>query len=630
MHRSLKSTLHFSVSYFGITAIISVPFTVKAQEEDKPGSGFEEIIVTARKRSQSLQDVPVSIQAIDTDALREKSIRDFDDYVRELTSVSFGTSGPGATTIAFRGALSQPSGFDAISSSILYLDEVPITRDGQNPDVRIVDIERLDALAGPQPTIYGAGSQSGTLKIVTVKPDMEGFSGWVEGSLSATRDGEPSYSLSAALNIPIVEDKLAIRLVGFNDAEGGFIDNVFGTTAFYSENNGDRDNADFVEENVNDYDVIGARAIVRYEPNEKWSIETGIIYQEAVVEGLFDFNPDAGFLNTVKFKDEQRVDDWYNATLTIEGDLGFADLTLAGGFHSRNIDYTFDNTAYMTAYRDVGLGIVYYVTGGSTNFDDACYYGPGYFCAAQYYDFGPNPTGTINLEQRVRSFVQEVRLTSKEDSESRFSWLIGAFYERTNNDYDYISRVDDLAEFATNAFAAYANYNPGQNIQPSDIWFDQGFIEGQTYNGLPGNDFNGFISDIESIAVFGEVSFDVTDQLTVTAGGRWFSTDFRVAENSLFLGQVSDNFDETRTTKDFSPRVNVTFEPNDDILMYFTYAEGARIGGRNGGVQTPLQMSLVPDAFDGDVLANYEIGIKSSWFDNRFIANVTAFMMNWK
>lgn len=624
--KDFRYALGLSVSCIGLTAVAGVPFKALAQDQDEQGGiVIEEMIVTARKRTQSLQDVAVAVQAFDAESLREKGLRDFDDYVRELTSVSFGTSSPGATTIAFRGALSQPTGFDTPSSSILYLDEIPITRDGQNPDVRLVDIERLEALSGPQPTIYGAGSQSGTLKIVTNKPNTQEFGGWVEAGVSETKDGEASYSLSAALNVPIVQDKLAVRLVGFYDNEGGFIDNVLGTTSFYSENSGDRDNAAFVEDDINNYKVGGARATVLYEPNENWAITAGFIYQTATLDGLFDFNPDAGRLNTVKFKDEKREDDWYNAALTIEGDLGFADITIAGGYHSRNIDYDVDSTAYMTAYRDNGLAInAYYL--GSASFNGNCqvsYYDYN-FCFVNYNDFGANPTGQIQLDQRVRSFVQEVRLTSKADSDSKFSWLVGAFYERTNNDWDYISQVDDFA--ANGGEGTVFSY---YGVAPTNVWFDQGFSRDRTFNGEPGGNFNGYRGDIESIALFGEVTYDVTDQLSVSVGGRWFNTDFRIQTAERFIDVDSGPFDETLNTKDFNAEAKVMYKPTDDLLFYFTFSQGARIGGVNI-LRTPLAQAAAPDSFGSDVLNNYEAGFKSTWLNGALIANVTAFMMNWE
>ena len=618
-----------SVSLAVLTALggTGAPTVTKAEEAEDAGV-IEEIIVTARKREQNIQDVPLPIQAFDTDAIREKGLKTFEDYMKELTSVSFGTASPGATTIAFRGTLAQPTGFDTISSSTLYVDEIPITRDGQNADVRMIDIERLEALSGPQPTLYGAGSQSGVLRIVTNKPDTSAFSGYYQLGGSHTGEGEESYDAHAVVNVPIAEDRLAVRLVGFYELEGGYIDNVLGTTRAYSQFNGDRDNSDYVEDDINDYKSYGGRALVRYEPNDNWTFDVGIIYQKSELDSMFDFNPKFGDLNTIKFKDENDVDEWYNLSFTVQGDLGFADLTVAGGWHNREIDYDIDATAYMTTYKENGLQFATYYVGSPMFVDYAT-------CAATYYcyhwitgyDFGADPTSQISLDQRIRSFAGEVRLTSKDDGSSRFNWLLGAFYERTNNDWDYITVVDDFAENGGQG-AVFTYYG----VAPTDVWFDQGFREGWTYNGREGNDFNGQLQDIESIAGFAELSYDFTDTVRLSAGGRYFSTDRRVNENSYYINMVFDNFDVEENTKDFSPRINLSWRPNDDILTYFTYSEGVRIGGRNGRVaQTPASQALgAPLTFDSDRLRNYEAGLKSTWADGRLIANLSVFMMNWE
>ena len=618
-----RSFLRTPVSLGVMAALAGTGAPVLVQAEE-----IEEIIVTARKREQSIQDAPLPIQAFDTDAIREKGLRDFQDYVKELTSVSFGTASPGATTIAFRGTLAQPTGFDTISSSTLYVDEIPITRDGQNADVRLIDIERLEALSGPQPTLYGAGSQSGVLRIVTNKPDASEFGGWYEVGGSTTSDGQGSYDASAAVNIPLIEDRLAVRLVGFHDFEGGYIDNVLGTTSAYSQFNGSRDNADVVEDNINDYKSRGGRALVRWHPNEDWTIDAGVIYQKSELDYMFDFNPAFGDLDTIKFKDENDIDEWYNFSLTLQGDVGFADLTVAAGWHNRNIDYDIDATAYMTTYKENGLKIATYYVGSPMFVDyETCNATAYCYNWITTYDFGADPTSQISLDQRIRSFAGEIRLTSKADSASRFNWLLGAFYERTHNDWDYITIVDDFAENGGDG-AAFTYYG----VAPTDVWFDQGFREGWTYNGYEGNDFNGQHQNIESIAVFAEFSVDITDTVTVSAGGRYFSTDRQVDENSYWIDNIFDNFDVTENTKDFSPRANITWQPNDDILVYFTYSEGVRIGGRNGAAsQRPASLALgAPLTFDSDRLINYEGGIKSTWADGRVLANLSAFIMNWE
>ena len=616
-----------SLGVMATMAGTGAPVAAEAEESER-ASEIEEIIVTARKREQSIQDAPLPIQAFDNEAIREKGLKTFQDYVKELTSVSFGTASPGATTIAFRGTLAQPTGFDTISSSTLYVDEIPITRDGQNADVRMIDIERLEALSGPQPTLYGAGSQSGVLRIVTNKPDTSEFGGYYQLGGSATEHGQGSYDASAVLNIPLVEDRLAVRLVGFQEFEGGYIDNVLGTTSAYSQYNGERDNADVVEDNINDYESRGGRALLRYQPNEDWTIDVGFIYQKSKLDYMFDFNPKFGDLETIKFKDENDEDEWYNFSLTLQGDLGFADLTVAAGWHNRNIDYDIDATAYMTTYKENGLQIATYYVGSPMFVDYATCYATAYcYQWITTYDFGADPTSRISLDQRIRSFAGEIRLTSKDDGSSRFNWLLGTFYERTHNDWDYITIVDDFAENGGQG-AAFIYYG----VAPTDVWFDQGFREGWTYNGLEGNDFNGQHQDIESIAVFAEFSYDITDTVRVSAGGRYFSTDRRVNENSYWIDTVFDNFDVTENTKDFSPRVNLTWQPNDDILTYFTYSEGVRIGGRNGAVtQRPASAALgAPLTFDSDRLMNYEAGLKSTWADGRLLVNVSAFIMNWE
>ena len=624
---SLFRRTPISLGVMAAMAGTGAPVSAQVEESERVAE-IEEIIVTARKREQSIQDAPLPIQAFDTEAIREKGLRTFQDYVKELTSVSYGTASPGATTIAFRGTLAQPTGFDTISSSTLYVDEIPITRDGQNADVRMIDIERLEALSGPQPTLYGAGSQSGVLRIVTNKPDTSEFGGYYQVGGSSTRYGQGSYDAHAVVNIPLAEDRLAVRLVGFYEFEGGYIDNVLGTTSAYSEFNGDRDNADVVENNINDYESRGGRALLRYQPNEDWTIDASVIYQKSKLDYMFDFNPRFGDLDTIKFKDENDEDEWYNFSLTVQGDLGFADLTVAAGWHSRNIDYDIDATAYMTTYKENGLQFAIYYVGSPMFVDYATCYATAYcYQWITQYDFGADPTSRISLDQRIRSFAGEMRLTSKDDGSSRFNWLLGTFYERTHNDWDYITIVDDFAENGGQG-AIFTYYG----VAPTDVWFDQGFREGWTYNGFEGNDFNGQHQDIESIAAFAEFSYDITDTVRVSAGGRYFSTDRRVNENSYYIDTIFDDFDVTENTKDFSPRVNLTWQPNDDILTYFTYSEGVRIGGRNGAVaQRPAAAALgAPLSFDSDRLMNYEAGLKSTLADGRVVANVSAFIMNWE
>ena len=235
--KNKKAVLMGGASAAAVTAVAGMSDQALAQ--------LDELVVTAQKREQSLQSVPLAVQAFSSEDIQRQGLDNFDDYLKRVPSMSVGATAPGATTIVFRGAVAQPTGFDTISSSTVYLDEQPITKDGQNPDPRLIDIERVEILPGPQPTIYGASSQSGTLKIGTNKPDTSEFSAFIDVSGSAVQKGGLGYDVNAMVNVPIVQDKLAIRLVGFYAEEPGYIDNVLATI------DGGRSNANVVKEDVN-------------------------------------------------------------------------------------------------------------------------------------------------------------------------------------------------------------------------------------------------------------------------------------------------------------------------------------------------------------------------------------------
>jgi iron complex outermembrane receptor protein len=223
-------------------------------------TGLGEVIVTATRRAERLQDVSESIAAFDSATLAMRGVQQIDDIVKYIPGMSIAQREPGGTTIVFRGVASSGIQFGAVSSSALYLDEQPITQSGRNPDPRFIDIERVEALRGPQGTLYGASSQSGTLRVITAKPDPTGFDAWTEAQVSSVSEGDTGYDVSAMLNVPLAEDRVSLRLVGFAAEDAGFIDNVL------MPSQGDTfDNADVVEEDVNTVETVGGRAALRFD-----------------------------------------------------------------------------------------------------------------------------------------------------------------------------------------------------------------------------------------------------------------------------------------------------------------------------------------------------------------------------
>jgi iron complex outermembrane receptor protein len=268
--------------------------------------GLEEIVVTARKREETLLSVPQEIQAIGEQVIERANLSTVDDLARFVPSLTYNSITPGRGAIYFRGVADDSSSFIADASAAIYLDEQPLTQSSLQPEIRLVDIERIEALPGPQGTLYGASSQSGTLRYITNKPDPSKFESSVSLEGNSVEDGAEGYDVSAVVNLPL-SDNTAIRLVGFTARDAGFIDNVFGTSL-----GGGFDNADAVDDDINGIDYSGGRATFRWLPNDSWTVDVGAVYQKMDGNSYSEDNVErAGReLAVVRFLDESREDEW--------------------------------------------------------------------------------------------------------------------------------------------------------------------------------------------------------------------------------------------------------------------------------------------------------------------------------
>jgi outer membrane receptor protein involved in Fe transport len=542
--------------------------------------GLEEITVTARKREESLLDIPQEIQAIGQRQIERANLDSIDDFARFVPSLSYTTVTPGRGSIYFRGVADDSSSFIADSSAAIYLDEQPLTQSSLTPEIRLVDIERIEALPGPQGTLYGSSSQSGTLRYITNKPDPTAFESTVSLDGNSVQDGDQGYDISGVLNLPLSED-LAIRLVGFTARDAGFIDNVLGTSL-----GGTFDNADVVGKDINSVDYSGGRAAVRWLANDAWTVDAGLVYQKMKA---FTYSEDnvrrsGRELEVVRFLDETRSDEWGQASVTLQGDLGWGQFTSATSYFTRSVAYHQDNTDY-----------AYYLS----NFDPVKY---------PAYQLGTDPRGLgwddIDTAQR---FAQEFRLQGVTD---KMTWLAGLFYERIHSGYDFISRVEDYEN--SPAFVDY--WAPNYDLQPGTT--DNGFYRSN-------ND-----QITEQYAAFGELGFSLSDRWTFTAGLRWFD---HTRTRSYFIqtpkGHRAANLaDEKNTTSDFSKKLSLQYRVSDSAMVYALFSDGFRAGGRN----VVREGTVLPKIYDPDFLDNYEVGLKSRWFDDRIAFNVTAFKMKWK
>ncbi|NCF16672.1 MAG: TonB-dependent receptor [Haliea sp.] len=579
---------------------------------------LEEVIVTATKRKSTLQSLPQAITAFTTEDIKRQGFAVLDDYANSIPSLAFARREPAGTSVVFRGVAASGIQYGTNPSASVYLDESPITQAGLNPDPRLIDIERIEALSGPQGTLFGDASQSGTLRIITNKADPTQMSGWVEGNVAYVEDSDDlDNDISGMVNIPLIEDKLAVRLVGFRSDEAGYVDNVLG------ESQADQwvesriasglpvrerfDNANRVDDDVNSAETVGGRAALRWFINDDWTVDIAGIIQNLDVDGYGDVNLGLDDREQVRFENEELSDDWYQVSVSLEGNLGFADMVLTGSYFNRELTYDADATDYLH------------------DFDQK--YNPSYYAI---YDFTGAPRGFVIQDQDDDRWTVEGRLTTPLDSDSRWNGLVGFFYGKLDREQLNISDVRGFSntEYYANLGYYYLNYlanspyyNPNYatfHNTGSDNWF-----------------FGAYDLDLEQVAIFGEVTWDATEKLSFTAGARWFDheQEFKLQQGDLLEDRsvnVERNYFYTNETKNFSeddwvPRLNATYQINDDVLTYVTYSEGFRSGGAN-----PLRnTSVLPDEYDSDTLKNYEIGLKSEWFDNTLRFNAVAYHMQW-
>jgi outer membrane receptor protein involved in Fe transport len=601
---------------FAISAVLAVPAaTAVAQDQEQEGKGgfLEEILVTATKRTESMQDIPQSIQAISEEDLKVAGLQSMDDYVRFIPSMSYVSSNPGTARIVFRGIADAANTFIAESASALYIDEQSLTLNA-TPDPRMVDIERVEALSGPQGTLYGASAQAGTLRIITNKPDPSAFAANIDLMLKGMSEGDASYDASAMVNIPL-SDTAAIRLVGFSARDGGFIDNVLGSTPRF----GLYTNAGEEKENFNEVNHSGGRVTARFFPNDDWTVTAGLIYQKTESEGRPEMNPFLGDLKIVRFNLDQEYDnqDWKQYSLTFEGDLGFANFVSATSYFERDWEYTQNTEAYASYFGTFCYGGHYDAAGYWQPYVGG--YSPYCFQPAGVGNYYNDPIGYLRNTQNNTKFSQEFRLSAQGE---KIDWVAGVFYEKATEDWDFWT------------------FTEGYDESQGDVnWYDgQGRLLWKPYN-IPtqrlGYDawWTSFDrSDFEQKAVFGEVTFHLGDKVDLLVGARWFDrtmdkeywTELPPGNRSL-EGDADGILRPSSDDSDVIPKFSIKYQLSDNAMVYGLYSEGFRPGGTNRGRGIPF----FGNEFRADYLDNFEVGFKSVLNQGKVRLNATYFDMTW-
>ena len=597
---------------------------VLAQDDNEINVTIEEIIVTATKREMHLQDVAQSISVLTGADLQKMGARDLQATLRALPSVQLTALQPGQNSLVIRGISAGAYEYYTEAQVAVYLDEQPMTFSSQQVGIRNVDMERIENLTGPQGTLFGSSSQTGTLRYITNKPTTTGFLSQLEGRYGTTKDGAESYDINGFVNIPM-GDSFAIRAVGYTSLDGGYVDNIFGTSFA-----GNYDNANLVEEDFNEYEVSGGRVHALWNMGEKWSALFSIVAEDTTADGVWDSDGALGDYKVTRFEDEIRTDDWYSAAVTLSGNLGFADLSLTVTKFERDIVYEYDNMTYAQAKDRVYGGGLYY---------ELYYAGdPAYYYYANYglYDTEYNRSIVFNDQVQERETL-EIRLVSKGDS--RFQWMVGGYYEDILDQWFYGTKVSGLTNTrAWTSAQAYAYYYGVHGFYDYDCAC---YVTNpnQAYP-IPATDvgyFNVLDRSVAQTAFFGELSYDLTEKWTVHGGIRWAEFDRNTFESYEFPGGLipfgdietggDGSFVDVGKVSDTIYKAGVRYNIDDDRMIYALFSQGFRVGGVNS--QRAADTGEVPQNYGSDLLDNYEIGIKSQWLDNRLTLNGSVFFMEW-
>jgi outer membrane receptor protein involved in Fe transport len=575
-------------------AMLATAGVAHGQQASGPAEGegrrLDEVVVTATKSQMNLQDVPLSIQAIGTERLEDLGVDDFDDFAKLLPSVAFQQAGPGFARVFMRGAASGDNGNHSGPQPGVgqYLDEQPITTIQGALDIHMYDIARVEALAGPQGTLYGASSQSGTIRIITNKPDAAGFDAAYSLEGNSVTEGDIGYLAEGFVNIPLSESA-AIRLVGWARHDAGYIDNVQATRTFPTSGISMQSRA---EDDYNDSDTVGARAALKIDLSDNWTLTPTIMGQQQKSNGVYAQESGRGDLEVAHWHEENSDDRWAQAALALEGKLSTIDVTFTTSYLKRDVDVNSDYSDYAFFYDTLyGSGAAFYDNDGDLI----------------------NPSQYIQGKDRYTKASHELRFTT--DPEKRTRFVGGVFYQRQTHDIEQNYKVDGICD------------DCDVTGWDDSFWLTKQWRVDRDY------------------AVFGELSFDVTDKFTLMGGFRQFKYDNSLegfygfgitnpydsptgeqscdpAEPVFANGPCTNLPEKTVDDDDHIFKVNATWHATDDVMVYATFSEGFRPGGVNRRGTFP--------PYDADFLTNYEVGWKTSWLDNRLRFNGAVFKGIWE
>jgi len=569
-----------------------------ADSDAASSDSLQEVVVTAEKRDSTVQSTAMSISAVTGADLQSQGVTGLAGIASEIPGISMRTSGPGETELEMRG---MASGGGSSPTVGFYLDETPLTPPAAALNGKVVidpdlfDLNRVEVLRGPQGTLYGAGSMGGTIKLITNQPNLEQFSGQVQGVASGTDGGRGNSTGNFMLNIPIVNDQLGIRVVGTEKYVSGWIDRIVVSPfpeavdpcSAYSAGTATGCNRGNVLAPGTTQQVIpdvnwewlqAVRTSILWKPTDNLSVETLIMYQRISTGGynFYDLPPgiDPTLAHYQPFNTTEGMSDKIALySTTIKYDTGFAQLTANTSFWTRKESNTQDTAEALRSDFEVFYGVDILTPVNFTEIDYS------------------------------RQFSEELRLTSKDDG--ALQWILGAFYSKLTSTFVDINQAAAFAPASVGGAAA----NPDGIVYDAD------------------NPYH-----VTQYAAFGEATYHFTDTWKLTAGLRYLDYSTHVDETQE--GSITATGNATATTASFAtsasgvtPKVSLAFEPTGDLTLYTSVAKGYRPGGVN--LPLPPFCQATTETFAPDTAWNYEVGEKARLFDNQISVNGDVYLIKW-
>jgi outer membrane receptor protein involved in Fe transport len=582
---------------------VSPPRAFATEPADSTDLG--EIVVTARKRAENLQDVPLSIDVFTKKDMQNLGITGFDDFATKTPSISFISTGPGTQLFVMRGVSdgSNPN-YANTSATGFFLDDMSLSASGVQPDLHLYDIERIEVLNGPQGTTYGASSMSGAIRYITNKPDVNAFSAGFDFDGGHIQGGQQNWTYEGFFNAPLIDGVLGLRLSAFSDSHGGFIDNAFATRTWI--NGTVSNNAPWAGSDYNREHVEGGRVALRGVINDGWSASLTYSYQRQETRGAWDEDPTLAPRTVERFGPEGHLNEAKMLDFRLDGDVGIGDLVFASTYWSLPTRQQNEYSQYIQNFGGY-FGVPGANEGWTCTNDPVYGTGPYANCKVpiQYFEYHTNPQRWSN----------ELRLSSKPGG--RFHWLGGLYWEKTvdkNSGSTYY-----MPGLRTNS-PAFEYYNNLNGAAPGSTSLPPGIIYAYTER-----------SDYLQTTEFANISFDITNKLNVEAGESHFHSSFVYADPfGQFAYAPTTPSLTVGSSHKWDSKFGLNYKLLDHVMVYADFGQGFRDGGSNSGYPQSCYEKGVPQSYVPDTLNNYELGWKTTLLDNHLTWDGATYLIHWK